>query len=475
MRKIVIHTTSSEKSGAVVENGLVSEMIYDRPGDHVRPGSIYLGSVARVHKGLQAAFVDIGEGKHAFLKKEAVPWASDNIETSLKEGEQLYVQVVKEPLGDKGAQVSADVTIPGLYSVYQPFGGHIAISRKLSTEEADSLRRSVRETLDDTEGAIIRTAASRISREILIEELDSLKQWWKKQCDERRGKGPSLLHRDERLPDQLIRKFPIDSIEEIVIDDVQVAKEMRERYPSAASLIKWEKSPALGERTVNEWQDDLTSRNVAIEDGIELVFDQTEAMTVIDVNSHQYQGKAMTNSYAFDVNKRAASEIQRQIRLRNLSGIIIVDFLSMREPQLEKKLLTHMKKQVAKDPVKTNVLGVTKLGLMEMTRKRQSSSLPHLFTERKQFYTPETVVYRLERELLARSRSAAEAILLTVHPSVMNEKKRLLSSSISSRIPQELFVRQDPSIVGYQIELEGSVSMVRDVIESRQYHVDNLF
>ncbi|MBA2173458.1 ribonuclease E/G [Halobacillus locisalis] len=473
MRKIVIHTTPSERSGVVVEDGRVSEVIYDRPGDNVRPGSIYVGKVVTVHKGLQAAFVDIGEEKHAFLKKEAVPWVSENIEATLREGEELYVQVVKEPLGDKGAQVSADVTVPGLYSVYQPYGGHIAISRKLSTEEADSLRLSVGETLDDTEGAIIRTAASRISRDTLIEELESLKRWWKKKS-EKPNKGPLLIHEDERLPDQLIRKYPVHSIEEIVIEDVQVAKAMRERYPSVASLIQWEKSPTIGERSVNEWQDDLTSRNVAIEDGIELVFDQTEAMTVIDVNSHQYQGKAMTNSYAFDVNKRAANEIQRQIRLRNLSGIIIVDFLSMREPSLEKKLLAHMKKQVAKDPVKTSVLGVTKLGLMEMTRKRQSLSLPHLFTERKQVYTTETMVYRLERELLARSRSSAEAVLLTVHPS-MNEKKRLLSSSISSRIPQELFVRQDPSIIGYQIELEGSVSMVRDVIESRQYHVDNLF
>lgn len=471
MRTIMLHTQLTEQVGIVEENGRVSEVIFDRPEKKVGVGAIYKGKVMNVNAGLQAAFIDIGEEKQAFLRKEEIPWAKERIESSLREGEALYVQVLKEPFDDKGAQVSADVTIPGLYSVYQPFGAAVSVSRKISQEQGEELKVQLARILTEDEGAIIRTAASRVECEELLSEVRTLKDLWQSQPDSQK---PRCILEDQLIPDQLLRKFPIDTLNRIIVDDVNVANQIRERFPAAAPIIHWHKQ--LQGLSINEWQQALTSRIVPLENGIEIVIDRTEAMTVIDVNSSRYRGRSMTNSHTFDVNKQAADEIARQIRLRNLSGMIIIDFLSMRDKKLEQKLVQHMKKEVLADPVKTAVFGMTKLGLMELTRKRDRVNLMDLFTQRhSNDYTMDTHVYRMERDLLSKADSTSEAILLAVHPDLLQAKKRLLSDSISSKIPQELFVRQEGKVPDYQIELEGSEDMVREAIENRGYYVDNLF
>ncbi|MCA0969942.1 ribonuclease E/G [Halobacillus litoralis] len=471
MRTITLHTKFTEKTGVVTEEGRVSEIVFDRPGQSVQTGSIYMGKVMKVVANLQAAFIDIGEEKHAFLRKEAVPWAEDRIEKALKEGESLPVQVIKEPFDDKGAGVSADLTIAGLYSVYQPFGTTLSVSKKLSPEQSQRLKDSLQEVLGSKEGAIIRTAASHVTEQQVLEEIEALRAFWQ---NTQAVKPAQKMVEDPLIPDQLLRKFPIHTVDEILVDDVKAANHLRQRFPGASEKIKWQSTGE--ERSINEWQQVLTNRTVELEDGIELVIDRTEAMTVIDVNSSKYQGRTMTNSHAFDVNKRAAAAIQRELRLRNLSGIILVDFISMKDKSLEQKLVQFMKKQGSQDPVKTNVYGMTKLGLMELTRKRDRVNAIDLFTAASsRTFTLETSVYRLERELMDAARSSSEAILLAVHPKLVNEKKRLLSSPISSKIPQELFVRQDVLVSGYQIELEGSENMVKEAIEHRGYHVDNLF
>ncbi|WLR46140.1 ribonuclease E/G [Halobacillus litoralis] len=221
-------------------------------------------------------------------------------------------------------------------------------------------------------------------------------------------------------------------------------------------------------------QEQLINPLVELNNGISLVIEETEAMTVIDVNSHKMKGRSFSNSQALDVNRAAAKEIQKQIRLRNLSGIILIDFISMKNENKEKQIVSEMRDLVKKDPTKTNVFGMTKLGLLELTRKKENASLPSLLTNPREVnFTDETAVYRLERELLRKRE--AEALMIAVHPKFMDCKKRLLSEPISSKIPQELFVRQDADICGYQIELEGSLDMIREAVQRRGYHVDNLF
>ncbi|WP_176140652.1 ribonuclease E/G [Halobacillus salinus] len=471
MRTITLHTQSTEQIGIVEENGQVVEVVFDRPGESARIGSIYKGKVIKVHAGMQAAFVDIGYEKNAFLRKDAVPWAKDKIESSLTEGESLYVQVLKEPFDDKGAQVSADVTIPGLYTVYQPFGTSVSVSRKIDFEQGKQLKEMLSQVLEGTEGAIIRTAATEVEVSVIQEEMETLKKLWTALPV---PKKPQCVWEDRLVPDQLLRKFPVHTIKQIGVDDVQVANKLRARFPGASSLIEWKKQG--GSLPISQWQDALTSRRVALDGGGELIIDRTEAMTVFDVNSAEYQSNKTGKSHTYEVNKQAAVEIARQIRLRNLSGIIVVDFISMQDVSLEKKLVQHMKKQVASDPVKTSIYGITKLGLMEVTRRRDRNNVMDLLTEpESRIYTTDTKVYRLERDLLGLEASSSEAVLLAVHPDLYEAKKRLLSQAISSKIPQELFVRQDAAILDYQIELEGSEDMVREAIMNREYCVDNLF
>ncbi|WP_226583364.1 ribonuclease E/G [Halobacillus litoralis] len=477
MRKLVIHTKTSEKTGLVLEQGNIQEYVIDRPGVKTLTGSIFWAKVVRIDKGLQAAFVDIGGNQHAFLRKETIPWCKDTIESAVKIGEMIYVQIIKEPVGHKGAQVTADITLPGLYCVYQPFGGEVSVSRKLGSEARENVQVFMKTLLHEQEGAIVRTAAEEAGDSQLKEELILLQETWE-MIQRERKKKPAIVWSEPLLPDQFIRKFPVSTIEDIVIDDAQVARDVKRRFPSLSGCIQWDKEVSKHlPVSVSSLQEQLASPKVELENGVELVIEQTEAMTVIDVNSHRFQGGQFSQSQAFKVNQSAAVEIQRQIRLRNLSGIIIIDFINIKDPEKEKQLVSDWRRLLRKDPVQTTVLGMTRLGFLEMTRKREGvSPLYNLTQKQPPVWSVETSVFRLERELMERSHGIhSEAVLVAVHPAVADLKKQLLSSPISSKIPQELFVRKDPDVLDYQIELEGSLDMIREAVQRRGYHVDNLF
>ncbi|SFJ16534.1 ribonuclease G [Halobacillus dabanensis] len=475
MRKLVIQTKPLEKTGVVIENEEICEYVFDRPGVRTLTGSIFYGEVTRIDKGLGAAFVDIGKERPAFLRKEEIPWCDGKIDSTLVIGEKMAIQITKEPIGNKGAQATADITLPGLYIVYQPYAkGNIALSKKLGKEKRGQLEGLLKSELSESEGAIVRTAAGTEDKQVITEEVRVLKAQWE-DIEKSKPKKPQLLWEEQLIPDKLIRKFPVTSIEGIMVDDPTVSRNLREKYPSLSPRIQWEKNVSSHlPVSISVLQEKLTKSVVEMDNGVQLVIENTEAMTVIDVNSHQVKGKSFSNSQAFEVNLLAAREIQKQIRLRNLSGIIIIDFISMKSREKEKRLLAEMKHLVKNDPIRTDVLGMTSLGLMEMTRKREWQGFAASLIEVKEIgFTAETNLYRLERDLLEKRNS--EAVLIAVHPDLLETKKRLLSDSISSKIPQELFVRMDTDIHGYQIELEGSLDMIREAIQRRGYHVDNLF
>ncbi|MBX0358858.1 ribonuclease E/G [Halobacillus sp. Nhm2S1] len=475
MRQLLLHTKAAEKSGVVIENGEILEYVIDRPGAEKLTGSIFFGKVERVEQGLDAAFIDIGAGRSGFLRKEMVPWCEGKLSAALNVGQRVIVQVIKDPVGNKGAQLTADVTLPGLYTVYQPFAqGKISISRKLESEKRAEIESWLENELKNAEGCIIRTAAGDVDPKTIIEELRGLRDEWKT-LDERKKNQIYRLWSEPSIPNAWIRKFPATTIQEVLIDDAGTSKRLKEKFPSLAERIRWEsdmerKLPV----SLSRLQEQIISPLVELNNGVSLVIEETEAMTVIDVNSHKVKGRSFSNSQALDVNILAAKEIQKQVRLRNLSGIILIDFISMKNENNEKQLISEMRRLVKSDPTKTNVFGMTRLGLLEMTRKRENASLTaQLAKSREVSFTDETALYRLERELL--QKREAEALMIAVHPTFMDCKKRLLSEPISSKIPQELFVRQDADISGYQIELEGSLDMIREAVQRRGYHVDNLF
>lgn len=475
MRKLVIQTKPLEKTGIVIENEEICEYVFDRPGVQTLTGSIFYGKVTRIDQGLGAAFIDIGKGRPVFLRKEEIPWCEGEIESALTIGEKMAIQITKEAIGNKRAQATADITFPGLFIVYQPYSkGNIAFSKKLEREKREQLEDLLSSELCESEGAIVRTAAGTVDQQVVMEEIRVLKAQWK-DIENNKPKKTKLLWEEQLIPDKLIRKFPVTSIQEIIVDDPMISRNLREKYPSLSARIHWNKNASSHLPVpISVLQEKLTESVVEMDNGVQLVIENTEAMTVIDVNSHQVKGKSFSNSQAFEVNLFAAREIQKQLRLRNLSGIIIVDFISMKSREKEKRLLTEMKRLVKNDPIRKDVLGMTALGLMEMTRKREWPAFAASLMEVKEVgFTAETNLYRLERDLLEERNS--EAVLMAVHPDLLETKKRLLCDSISSKIPQELFVRLDADIHGYQIELEGSLNMIREAIQRRGYHVDNLF
>ncbi|WP_101844448.1 ribonuclease E/G [Halobacillus sp. Marseille-P3879] len=471
MRTIALHTQTPEKIGLVMNHSRLIEYTAARPEAALLSGSIYKGKVQSIHKGMQAAFVDIGEQKHAFLKKELIPWCSTSIEQSITEGREVIVQVTKEPAGNKGAQVTADPAVPGLYIIYQPFGNNVAISRKIEKNKGFKLKSEIEAVLKGCEGAILRTNAAGVEISQVVEELERLRRNWNSL---KIPKKPGIIWEDDVILNQFIRTYG-GSSDEILVDDVEVSQLIKCRFPSLAGRVQWRNNLEhdIG-HTINELQDKLVQRTVTTAKGVQLIIDPTEAMIVIDVNSHRYAGRSLSNTEALKVNQHAATEIARLIRLRNYSGMILIDFISMRNPSHKEQLLSFLKKETANDPVVTKVHGITKLGIVELTRTRRLPSVnEQLLSSPGITYNIDTQSYRLERYL--RNNSHVEAVLLRVSSELYDRKKQLRLEPISSKIPQELFVKRDDYITGWQIELEGSLDIVKEAAELRGHAVDNLF
>ncbi|WLR46139.1 ribonuclease E/G [Halobacillus litoralis] len=240
MRKLVLHTKAAEKSGVVIENGEIHEYVIDRPGAEKLTGSIFLGKVERVDQGLDAAFIDIGADRSGFLRKDMVPWCEGNLSTALNEGQRVAVQAIKEPVGNKGAALTANVTLPGLYTVYQPFAqGKLSISRKLEVEKRAELESWLEQELESPEGCIIRTAAGDVAPETVIEELRGLRAEWKTMVQNNLNQ-PCCLWSEASIPDAFLRKFPVTTIQEVLIDEASTSKRLKEKFPSLAERIRWE-------------------------------------------------------------------------------------------------------------------------------------------------------------------------------------------------------------------------------------------
>ncbi|UOQ46255.1 ribonuclease E/G [Halobacillus salinarum] len=472
MKTLVLHTKPAEKSGVVLENRQITEYMFERPRDTFLSGSIFLGQVQKIMKELGAAFIDFGSAKNGFLKESQIPWSTGKIEQAITEGQMLAVQVIKETSGEKGAQLTADITVPGLYLVYQPFGRTISISKNIQEPRRSDLKLAVEASRTGDEGVIIRTAAEKAVHEELLSELSMLKETW-----QTIDKKNNPILQDPMLPDQFIRKYPFTDIHEIIIDDIDVVQYVKRRYPALAERIRWDKKAEEQlPLSINELQARILQNEVPVAGGAQLIIEETEAMVVIDVNSSSHVKRAMANSQAFEVNAAAAEEAARQIKLRNLSGIIMIDFISMKSKKLEQKLIHYMKKHLAEDAVPATIYGMTKLGIMEISRKRQWMCPPKLLrANRKPKLNFPSVIFQMERELLAKSGNGSEAVLVAVHPDLLNEKKQLISEPFSSKISQDLFVREDASVSTYQIELEGSQELVNSAIKHRSYNVDNLF
>ena len=438
MEDILINWSPQETRVAVVENSAVQELHIERALERGLVGNVYLGRVVRALPGMQSAFIDIGLERAAFLHVADLQAAQAGgngrhnhnadtptpIERLVFEGQALLVQVIKDPIGTKGARLSSQISIAGRMLVHLPQDEHIGISQKIGSPETRELLRTRMQALVGTAehggggGFILRTNAEEASDEDLAGDIAYLRATWQQIRDKARSAAPpSLLHQDLSLVERVLRDLTTERTNAIRIDSAlqyQVLRQFADTFmPKVSSKLEHYR----GERPIFDLCNIDTeiaralARKYELKSGGSLVFDQTEAMTTIDVNTGGFVGARNFDDTIFKTNLEAAGSIARQLRLRNLGGIVIVDFIDMVREDHKAAVLAEFKKQLARDRTKVTVGGFTQLGLVEMTRKRTRESLSRMLCEpcptcegRGQVKTARTVCYDILREILREAR-----------------------------------------------------------------------
>jgi ribonuclease G len=431
--EILINVTPSETRAVVVENGVLQEVFIERSEHRGLVGNIYKGKVCRVLPGMQAAFVEIGLSRAAFLHasdisipkgqsgdlKEA-PRITPPITSLLREGDELLVQVIKDPMGSKGARLTTQLSASSRYLVYMPEAEGIGISLKIEGEaERERLKNCLSELLGEQQGGyILRTAAEGVTDAELQADLEFLHRLWEKlrqrvtstQCGE-------ALYQDLPLTLRALRDLFSPEIERIRIDAAETFKEAQQFaegfMPECAARLEHYRGdrPLFDLFGVEDEIQKALDRKVPLKSGGYVIFDQTEAMTTVDVNTGGFVGHKNLEETIFKTNLEAAQAIARQLRVRNLGGIIIIDFIDMEEVSHREQVLRTFEKAMQMDRAKHNICAVSELGLVEMTRKRTRESLGHILCEpcpccdgRGYTKNVETVCYEIFREILRESR-----------------------------------------------------------------------
>lgn len=397
MKQIVVRYEAEANSVALMEDGRLAEFFVEQPGERERAGNIYKGKVVNVLPGMQAAFVDIGLKKNAFLyiddllpvHMDKKPKVKPSITELVKEGQEILVQVRKEPLGTKGARVTTHFTIPGRWVVLLPDADYVAVSRKIESEqERQRLKQIGGQIKPDGDGVIIRTVAENESVDSLAKDMAMLNDIWSGlQRRASHTDAPALLYRDLGMVPRLVRDLFSDSVEELVIDDGRSAMEIAcligSMAPELQNRIKvYEGADSVfSHYRIDEQLERAFRRKVWLENGAYLVIDPTEALTVIDVNTGKYTGTVDLEQTVFETNMEAAEEIARLLRLRDMGGMIIVDFIDMAEEQHRRLVTDRLEHCMRKDRTKVQVVGWTRLGLVEITRKKVRPNLDEMLTE----------------------------------------------------------------------------------------------
>ncbi|MBI1889883.1 MAG: ribonuclease G [Burkholderiales bacterium] len=427
---ILVNITPQETRVALMLQGAVQELHIERTLSRGMTGNIYLGKVVRVLPGMQSAFIDIGLERAAFLHvadiweakaREGATTAPTPIEKLLFDGQSLMVQVVKDPIGTKGARLSTQVSIAGRMLVYLPQDPHIGISQRIENEaERESLRQKMQKLVPAEEkgGFIIRTMAEEASETDLQMDIDYLRKTWANISEQSKAKpAPSLLYQDLNLAQRVLRDFVNDETSSIQVDSREnflKLQDFAEMYtPSVQSrLVHYTGERPLFELyAIEEEIQRALGRRVDLKSGGYLIVDQTEAMTTIDVNTGSYVTGRNFDDTIFKTNLEAAHAIARQLRLRNLGGIIILDFIDMENVEHRNAVLAELNKALSRDRTKISVSNFSSLGLVEMTRKRTRESLAHVLCEvcpacagKGQVKTARTICYEILRELLREAR-----------------------------------------------------------------------
>ena len=430
--ELLINVTPSETRVALIENGVLQEVHVEREAKRGIVGNIYLGKIIRVLPGMQAAFVDINLDKAAFLhasdinsklmlnQEESSSEQTPDIRTLVREGQHIVVQVVKDPLGTKGARLTTDITIAARYLVLMPNAARAGISQRIEDQtERARLKDIVTPYCDDNHGFIVRTAAEGAKEQELKHDAEFLRRVWRKVMERKERKHTSsAIYKDLSLAFRVLRDFVGTDLERIRIDSKltyeQTVEFTTEFAPNLTDALEY----YPGERPIFDLfdvEDEIQRalhRRIDLKSGGYLIIDQTEAMTTVDINTGAFVGHRNLEETIFNTNIEATQVIARQLRLRNLGGIIIIDFIDMHSKDHQRRVLHSIEQAMAKDNVKFSISGFSALGLVEMTRKRTRESLEHILcgecpvcSGRGNLKTVETICFAILREIVRVNRA----------------------------------------------------------------------
>lgn len=443
-REIVASIESGETRVAVLEDGTLVNLFVER----IEPvaGNIYKGRVTNVLPGMDAAFVDIGLERNAFLHVADIRSQrldGEEIEESigrgaiaerLRSGQEILVQVTKEPMGSKGARVTTYVALPAHYLVLMPTVNYVGVSRRITDEaERKRLRQIAERIRPEKMGIIVRTAAEGVEERVLSDDVAFLRQMWNRVLERARGgKAPAPVYQDLRLIRRIVRDLFTEDVDRFVVDSPEEYGRIADLLSSFAPQLRSrlvlyrEDEPVFERRGIEREIDRALRRRVWLKSGGYVVIDRTEALTVIDVNTGKYVGKTDLTTTILRTNLEAVGEVMRQISLRDIGGIILVDFIDMEKADHRKRVLDALEEEVKRDRSKASVIDLTRLGLVEITRKRVHQDLDEIMRTpcpycegRGRVLSPETMAVRVRREAARLVRSTkAPAALIEVHPQV---------------------------------------------------------
>ncbi|BCO31561.1 axial filament protein [Thiohalobacter sp. COW1] len=437
--EILINVTPQETRVAMVENGVLQEVFIERERSLGLVGNIYKGVVCRVLPGMQAAFLDIGLERAAFLHasdiatRDAESEGASTISQLLRDGQELLVQVIKDPLGTKGARLTTHITIPSRYLVFMPYATNVGVSQKIEDEtERQRLKQVVLDDAgDEGLGYIVRTAAEGVPDAALRSDMAFLRRLWGAIQERGRQAGAGeMVHEDLPLSKRALRDLVGVEVEKVRVDSRETHASLvrfgEQFVPEVVERLEYYpgERPIFDLYSVEDEIQRALDRKVQLKSGGYLIIDQTEAMTTIDVNTGAYVGHRNLEETIFKTNLEAAQAIARQLRLRNLGGIIIIDFIDMSDEDHKRQVLRALERHLERDHARSHISEVSSLGLVQMTRKRTRESLEHVLcgvcptcNGRGSLKTPETVVYEIFREILreARQYDAEQLLVLAAH------------------------------------------------------------
>lgn len=498
LKEIVVNVGEEETRVAVLEDKVLVEIYIERSINQRLVGNIFKGRVENVLPGMQAAFVNIGLEKNAFLYVEdALPSNSPegsgptgytlgtNICDILKQGQEIMVQIVKEPIGTKGPRVTTHITLPGRFLVLMPTVDYIGISRRIESErERDRLKDLAARVKPEGMGAIVRTVAEGVEEEELRQDIALLTKLWRKVLNRAaHGTVPNVVHRDLELVQRILRDVFTEDVDRLILDSRYEYEKVLEFVDISDPRLKLkvfldERENIFTEYGIEQEIEKALKQKVWLKCGGYLVIDQSEALTAIDVNTGKYVGTTNLEDTVLKTNLEAAGEIARQLRLRKIGGIVIVDFIDMVQEAHRNEVLQALEEEFKKDKTKTNILGITQLGLVEMTRKKVRSSLsevlqkPCPYCEGKgKVLSEETLGINYKNQIYNVARqTSAQTILVEANPLVA---ARLIGSGGAS-------LRDLESKTGKSLYIRGSTShhiesiTIRPLQDNEEIHANTL-